>query len=88
MKKKFLLLSFLLLASLPMVFAETGSDPAVPESSEKKSGDLVNLSDFRSSSRLDDLSRRISDLERDARSQTDRIRNLERTVNDLQRRSN
>ncbi len=88
MKKIFLLLSLLLLTTLPILFAESGSDSSAPENSEKKSGDLVNLSDFRSSSRLDDLTRKISDLERDERSQNDRIRNLERTVNDLQRRTN
>ena len=54
--------------------------PSVPE------GELVNLNTSRALVQIDELIRRVSDLERGKRSQDERIRNVERTVDDLKRR--
>lgn len=54
--------------------------PSVPE------GELVNLNTSRALGQIDELVRRVSDLERAKRSQDERIRNVERTVDDLKRK--
>ena len=68
--------------------------PVVPESSvkeekpaaaESSSPALVNLDMSRATARVADLERRVEDLEQEKRFQDDRIRGLERTVDDLRR---
>jgi len=47
---------------------------------------LVNMETSRRSAKLDELERRVLQLERDNRSIEDRLRNLDRSVDDLRRR--
>jgi len=47
---------------------------------------LVDLDSSRAKTRIDDLERRVSQLERDQRFQDERIRNLDREINELRRR--
>lgn len=46
---------------------------------------LVNLGTAQNQDQIRDLEKRIDDLEREGRSQDERMRSLERTVNDLRR---
>lgn len=80
MKKILLFLFFFVLTAVPFVRAEE-------EIADLQSADgLVDLRASRNASKVEDLVRRVNDLERDSKSKTDRIRNLERTVDDLKRR--
>ena len=47
---------------------------------------ITNVSSSITASRLDELERRLGDLERINRAQDDRIRQLDRTLDDLKRR--
>ena len=58
---------------------------AAARSPRKAEGKLINLEASRAAGRIDELQRRLSDLERDNRYLDDRIRALERTVDDLRR---
>ncbi len=49
--------------------------------------ELVDLKLARALARIDVLERRIAGLERDSRFQDERIRNMDRTISDLRRRS-
>ena len=49
-------------------------------------GELVNTNMAQVLSRLDGLERRFAAIERDKRSQDDRIRSMERDISDLRRR--
>ena len=56
------------------------------EDAVKKTGQsLVNLETNDMETRIHDLGRQVDEIERDKRFQDERIRNLERTVNDIRR---
>ena len=77
------ILSFLFLFALIAVpFARAEEDIAGLQSADG----LVDLRASRNASKVEDLVRRVTDLERESKSQTERIRNLERAVGDLKRR--
>lgn len=96
MKKISLLLILTLFLTPAFVSADQGLDdsdalvPPVGESSEPTSAQtatLVNMEPSKVNARFRELERRIVELERDGRFRDDRIRNLERTVEDLRRRN-
>lgn len=53
---------------------------------QSEAGNLVDLNAARSMRNIDDLERRVADLEKDNRLLVEKIRNLTRTVDDLKRR--
>lgn len=83
MKKIFSLILFLTLLTSAL-FAETEEKLVSPKATSS-SDRLVEVETRRVGSKLDDMERRLRDLERYQRSQDDRMRNLERSVNDLKR---
>ncbi len=94
-KKSFLLLSILpvFLAGLPLAYGEDALLDEYGTRAPKKSGggleqdsQLLNLEGAKLRQRLQDLERRIDQLERQDRQQEDRIRQLDRSVDDLKRR--
>ena len=87
MKKTVRLIILLCFVGLGSSFAENAAEekwedvpPALPE------GELVNLNTSRAQAQIDQLVRQVADLERNKRLQDERIRNIERTVDDLKRR--
>ena len=64
------------------------SKPEPPPKSEpvQASGKLVDLGISRAVARIDTLEREVADLRRDNRTQDERIRALDRSIDDLKRR--
>ena len=88
MKNIFLLLLTLMIFGASIAFAlptpeETAEDEILDSGRDK----LVDLHPSRTVNRLQNLEQRMDQLERDMRFQSDEIRNLGRSVNDLKRRS-
>ena len=84
MKKFFLFLITLSVLAAPLLFAEEAYDPA-DEIGDSKQGKLIDLHASRTSSRIQNLEKRIDQIDRDMRSQNERIRNLERAVDNVER---
>ena len=84
--KRMLMVVFLMGVAAGLVRADdVGTDGNLPVPRKNEEGALINLDASRASGRIDELQRRVSDLERDNRYQDDRIRSLERSVDDLRR---
>ena len=81
MKKILPLLFLFAVAAAPFAKAEEDYS-GIPETAPA----LVNLQASRSASKIEDLVRRVADLERESKFTTERIRNLERAVGDLKRK--
>lgn len=84
--KKILLIAavFCLISNLPaMADDETELVPGIEDSGR---GRLVSDNHSTMNSKLNELERRVNDLERDRRSNDDKIRQIDREVNDLKRR--
>ena len=67
---------------------ETLVPQASPAAKEEAPARMVNLNLTRALTRIEELSRRLGDVERGLRYQDDRLRDLDREVNDLQRDRN
>lgn len=79
MKKTILILS-LIIFMLPLTSYSETANPAAPHEEE-----LIDLNS--TNSRLVEIERRLTDLERELRYQRDYARSLEREITDLKRRS-
>ncbi len=83
------MIAFLLvvMATCGPVFADDESDNpgTAVGGSRKAEGKLVNLESSLAIDRIDDLQRRFQDLERSSRYLDERVRSLERTVDELRR---
>jgi hypothetical protein len=70
------------------VKAQVSKSQSQPNSAVSKTpaGDLVDLDMNRSLNRLEDLERRVSSIERNDRYTDDRLRSMDRDVDDIKRR--
>lgn len=80
--KKILLALVLMMLPAVLVFAEERAP------STRKNTDQALIDMDSTVSRLNQLERRLNNMERDIKDQKDRTRYVERDVNDLKRRSN
>lgn len=87
MKKHILFFSFFLFTVFSsFAYAQTeGAESAAVQRPVSKTEKMVNLTGSTQAD-IRDLERRVTHLDRDQRYLNDRIRNLERTVDDLRRR--
>lgn len=86
MSKKILLLFILLIASAPLQAQDEQSELVKNSNRQTAETRLVNMDSSRFESRLDELERRISQLERENKDQDNRIRSLDRALDTLERR--
>jgi hypothetical protein len=85
--KKILFTILMVIALASVAFSATEEELVPIKNNQNNSGQLVDIETRRSSSKVDDLERRIRDLERAQRTTEDRVRDLDRQVSDLRRRS-
>jgi hypothetical protein len=85
--KKILLLAavFCLLQSIP-ASADDELVPPIDPGTNTRSENLISSSQSTLVNKVNELERRVNDLERDRRFNQDRIRQLDREVNDMKRR--
>jgi hypothetical protein len=85
--KKILFLLLVSMLLIPGAFAATEEteEKLVPQRTSASTDRLVEIESRRLSSKMDDIERRLRDLERYQRSQDDRMRSLERSINDVKR---
>lgn len=83
--KKVLFAVLLMFPAVVVFAAEKEAGPMKSANLKKVDQTLIEMDS--TVSRLNQLDRRMSDLERDIRDQRDRVRYIERDVNDLKRRT-